>query len=50
MTRHGALASMLAVKSVILWDIPDDWTLEQAASVPVVYGTVSVRFLCYFIF
>ncbi|KAK6640571.1 hypothetical protein RUM44_012267 [Polyplax serrata] len=40
MTRHGALASMLAVKSVILWDIPDDWTLEQAASVPVVYGTV----------
>ncbi len=23
-----------------LWEVPDDWTLEEAASVPVVYTTV----------
>jgi len=25
----------------MLWDVPDHWTLEDAATVPVVYGTVS---------
>jgi hypothetical protein len=25
----------------MIWDVPDNWTLEDAATVPVVYATVS---------
>jgi fatty acid synthase len=41
MTSHEALASMLQADSAMLWDVPDHWTLEDAATVPVVYATVS---------
>jgi fatty acid synthase len=41
MTPHGALASVIMADSSMLWDVPDHWTLEDAATVPVVYGTVS---------
>jgi fatty acid synthase len=40
MVDHGALASAVVAKSM-LWDVPENWTLEEAATVPVVYGTVS---------
>jgi fatty acid synthase len=41
MTTHQALASMVLIDSTRIWDVPDDWTLEDAATVPVVYTTVS---------
>jgi len=37
----GALASAVMADRSALWDVPDHWTLEDAATVPVVYGTVS---------
>ena len=41
MVSHGALSSVVMAHKTMLWDVPDDWTLEDAATVPVVYGTVS---------
>jgi fatty acid synthase len=40
-TTHQALASMVLTDSAMIWDVPDNWTLEDAATVPVVYATVS---------
>jgi fatty acid synthase len=37
----GAFASMILADKYLLWDVPEHWTLEDAATVPVVYGTVS---------
>jgi fatty acid synthase len=36
-----ALASMVLGNRKLLWKVPDHWTLEDAATVPVVYTTVS---------
>uniref|UniRef100_A0A8C7CZE9 Fatty acid synthase n=1 Tax=Oncorhynchus kisutch TaxID=8019 RepID=A0A8C7CZE9_ONCKI len=33
------LATCVDADTRFLWDVPDSWTLEQAASVPVVYST-----------
>jgi fatty acid synthase len=41
MVTLGALASVVMADKYMLWDVPDHWTLEDAATVPVVYGTVS---------
>jgi len=41
MVTHGAIASVVMAEKCVLWDVPDHWTLEDAATVPVVYGTVS---------
>ena len=38
---YGALASVVVADRSFLWDVPDGWTLEDAATAPVVYGTVS---------
>ena len=43
MTKHGALASKIHTKDVLLWEVPKSWSLEQAASVPIVYATVFTR-------
>ncbi|XP_045465555.1 fatty acid synthase-like [Harmonia axyridis] len=40
MIIRGALSTMVSADNYLLMDVPDSWTLEQAASVPVVYGTV----------
>ncbi|KAG5894596.1 hypothetical protein JTB14_038126 [Gonioctena quinquepunctata] len=40
MVNHGALANFTIVDRHLTWRIPDDWSLADAASVPVVYGTV----------
>lgn len=33
------LATSVLVPSAFLWDVPSNWTMEEAASVPVVYST-----------
>ncbi|PNF22348.1 hypothetical protein B7P43_G18279 [Cryptotermes secundus] len=38
-TSRRALASVLQADRAMLWDVPDHWTLEDAATVPVVYAT-----------
>jgi fatty acid synthase len=40
-TSHQAMASMVLADSGMLWDVPVHWTLEDAATVPVVYAAVS---------
>ena len=44
MVKSGALATHIEVDKSLVWDCPDDWTLEQAATIPVVYGTVYSAF------
>ncbi|XP_075218277.1 fatty acid synthase 3 [Lycorma delicatula] len=34
-----AISSVVLGDKLLMWDIPDDWTLEDAATVPIVYGT-----------
>jgi fatty acid synthase len=38
---QGALATVLVADKRLLWRVPDHWTLEDAATVPLVYETVS---------
>jgi len=40
----GALATHYETSSAILWKVPDSWTLEEAATVPLVYFTVYFAF------
>ena len=44
MVISGALATYIEADETLLWDCPDDWTLEEAATVPVTYGTVYSAF------
>lgn len=43
MRKSGCLASKVDSASTLIWDVPDKWTLAEAASIPVVYGTVSLK-------
>lgn len=36
----GGLATLATAKSSAIWEIPKEWSMEEAATVPVVYGTV----------
>lgn len=42
MISRGALTSVIGENSAgyIAWDVPDNWSLAEAATIPVVYGTV----------
>ncbi|KAG5886386.1 hypothetical protein JTB14_033597 [Gonioctena quinquepunctata] len=40
MVAHSAIATFTIADKHLVWKIPDDWSLADAASVPVVYGTV----------
>ncbi|XP_050353261.1 fatty acid synthase-like [Nymphalis io] len=40
MVRNSGMANMVVVDKALLWGFPDEWTFEEAASVPVAYGTV----------
>jgi fatty acid synthase, animal type len=40
----GALATHYDANRTLLWDVPNDWSLEEAASVPLVYYTVYLAF------
>lgn len=39
MVSHKGMATTVSADPVLLWDVPDEWTLEEAATVPVVYAT-----------
>ena len=41
---QGALATYIEPNDLLYWKIPDDWTLEEAATVPCVYATVYCAF------
>lgn len=43
-TKAGALATHYDAKNTILWNVPETWTLEEAATVPLVYFTVYFAF------
>ncbi|KAJ3652416.1 hypothetical protein Zmor_018384 [Zophobas morio] len=40
MTNDQGISSYVTLDSSLTWKIPDSWTLEDAATVPVVYSTV----------
>ena len=40
MVAARSLATTVLADPSFLWDVPDKWSLEEAATVPVVYGTV----------
>lgn len=44
LTARGLATSVLADPN-FMWEVPSKWTLEEASTVPVVYGTVSIFFL-----
>lgn len=39
MVAGGSLATLTKAEKYLLWDVPKEWSLEEAATVPVVYGT-----------
>lgn len=41
MMSRGALSNMIICDKTLIWDVPDEWSLEDAVTIPVVYGTVS---------
>jgi fatty acid synthase len=41
MCNYGAMSTMVMADNDFLWNVPEHWTLEEAATVPVVYSTVS---------
>ncbi|XP_070493817.1 fatty acid synthase-like [Chironomus tepperi] len=44
MVAAGSLASYIPKDPLLSWEVPDNWTLEEAATVPCVYGTVYYAF------
>nr|WRO29226.1 FAS2 protein [Tuta absoluta] len=40
MVRNSGMANMVEGDRALMWAIPDEWTFEEAATVPVAYGTV----------
>ncbi|XP_062126451.1 fatty acid synthase [Drosophila sulfurigaster albostrigata] len=44
MVVKGGVASYVEKPSKLIWDIPDHWSLQEAATVPVVYITVYYAF------
>lgn len=43
--RRGGISTLLAVEKKSLVPVPEQWSLEDAATVPVVYGTVLYSFI-----
>ncbi|XP_051154827.1 fatty acid synthase [Leptopilina boulardi] len=39
MLNSRCLTNVRVIDRNLCWDVPDDWSLEEAATVPVVYGT-----------
>lgn len=46
MVTSQALSNMLVYDDYLRWKVPDHWSLEEAATVPVTYGTVCGICLC----
>lgn len=40
LVKHSALSNLVKANAQTLWKIPQNWTLEDAATVPLVYSTV----------
>jgi fatty acid synthase len=40
MIDQRALATHVSGDSQFLWEVPESWSLEDAATIPVVYSTV----------
>lgn len=40
MVEARSLATTLLADPGFLWEVPEKWSLEEAATIPVVYGTV----------
>lgn len=40
MVNNCGCANMVEANKTLIWNIPDEWTFEEAATVPVAYGTV----------
>ncbi|CAH2052769.1 unnamed protein product, partial [Iphiclides podalirius] len=40
MVRNSGMGNVVEGDRALMWGIPDEWTFEEAASVPVAYGTV----------
>lgn len=38
MVSHLATATLIAADPFLCWDVPDQWTMEEAVTVPIVYG------------
>jgi NADPH:quinone reductase-like Zn-dependent oxidoreductase len=41
MIDSGSLSTMVLADKTMMWNVPDCWTLEDAVTVPMGYGTVS---------
>lgn len=41
MVEARSLATTVLADPGFLWEVPEKWSLEEAATIPVVYGTVS---------
>ncbi|GLV38468.1 Fatty acid synthase 3 [Carabus blaptoides fortunei] len=44
MLNTKALATMVSADSQLIWEVPNQWSFEEAITVPVVYGTVLYAF------
>ncbi|XP_063696021.1 fatty acid synthase-like [Culicoides brevitarsis] len=44
MVLYGAMATYVEPMHQYLWDVPPHWTMEEAATVPIVYSTVYASF------
>ena len=42
MLPRACLSSVIKADPVLVWEIPDEWTLEEVVTIPVVYATVSI--------
>ncbi|CAH2093487.1 unnamed protein product [Euphydryas editha] len=40
MVRNSGMANMVIGDRTLMWNIPEEWTFEEAATVPVAYATV----------
>ncbi|KAK9884293.1 hypothetical protein WA026_005245 [Henosepilachna vigintioctopunctata] len=45
MLSHGALSTVVDADTHLVWEIPECWTMEEAATIPVVYFTVLFAFV-----
>lgn len=49
MVCNAGLANVVHADKALLWAVPDEWSFEEAATIPLAYGTVyyaMVRLLC----
>lgn len=44
---NAAMSNLVTVDKDLLWPIPEKWSLEEGATVPIVYGTVYYALVCF---